>query len=81
MTQDEWEKKLRKKMLRWHYDKSRSINIVDLLESCYQVFRSRVERRLNMSYRSLDFREAIKKATLKELEYLQATIDEKRLKI
>lgn len=73
------EKKLRKKLLRWHYDKSRTIHIVNLLQSTYQCFRYRVQNRLGET--KLDFREAIKKANKSELWELQNIIDEERLGI
>lgn len=71
--------RLRKKLLKWHYDKSRTINIVDLLSSNYQRFRYMVAHRVDNC--KLDFREAIKIATLEELQDLQNIIDEERLGI
>ncbi len=73
------EKRLRKKMLKWHYDKSRTIHIINLLQSNYQSFRYKVQRRLDEE--RLDFREAIKKATIDELYDLQNIIDEERIGI
>lgn len=66
-------------MLRWHYDKGRTIHIIDLLSSTYQSFRFRVQHRTNID--KLDFREAIKKANYDELCHLQNVIDEQRLGI
>lgn len=71
----------RQRLLNWHYQKVRSISMLDLLESDYQNFRTMVEQRLNLPYRSLDFREAIKKANDQELTYLEITRDEKRVGI
>lgn len=73
------EKKVRKKLLRWHYDKCRTINIINLLASDYQRFRYMVQNRLNEG--QIDFKEAIKKATENELWELQNIIDEDRLGI
>ena len=73
------EKLLRKKLLKWHYDKSRNISIVNLLQSTYQCFRYRVENRLGLQ--RLDFREAIKQANMIELSELQNIINEDQSKI
>jgi hypothetical protein len=54
-------------MLSWHYRISGSLNIVCLLESDYQRFRNLVCRRTG---RDLDYRAAIKEATIAELEIL-----------
>jgi hypothetical protein len=67
----------RKKLLSWHYNKSRTINIVDLLQSNYQCFRRRVQMRVDNG--ELDFREAIRRANLEEMLYLQNVIDEERI--
>jgi hypothetical protein len=66
----------RKRLLRWHYNKARTIAIVDLLESDFQSFRRRVCRRLD---RDLDFREAIELATGEELNRLDEVRDSRRL--
>ena len=58
---------MRTKMLSWHYRISGSINIVHLLDSNYQRFRNIVSRRTG---RDLDYRAAIKEATIGELEML-----------
>lgn len=79
MTEQELTEYLRKKLLRWHYNKTRTISIVDLLESGYQGFRRRVARRLEQDPESYNFRDAIKFANLEELRYLQGRIDEDRL--
>jgi hypothetical protein len=68
--------KLRKKLLRWHYNKLRTIGIVELLQSTYQCFRYRVQHRVNKG--QIDFREAIKLANENELWDLQNIIDEER---
>lgn len=65
--------KLRKRLLKWHSNKQRSIEIIDLLESGYQGFRRKVCNRIG---EDLCFREAIKRATQEELERLQNHIDE-----
>ncbi len=70
---------IRKKLLRWHYDKSRTIKIIDLLKSNYQRFRYMVQDRVDKG--QLDFREAIKLATENELWDLQNIIDEERIGI
>jgi len=72
-------KKIRAKMLRWHYNKLQTIGIVDLLSSSYQSFRYKVMHRTGIE--KLDFREAIKIATENELWDLQNIIDEDRLGI
>lgn len=74
-TPEERLKALRAKLLGWHYQKSRTISIVDLLESDYQRFRRMVARRVG---NDIDFREAIKLATIEELSLLQQIRDEKR---
>lgn len=71
--------KLRNRLLSWHYQKAKTLSILDLLQSNYQSFRYRVQNRLNVN--NLDFREAIKKATLDELQMLDEIKNEERLGI
>lgn len=71
--------RLRKKLLQWHYRKAGTIKIVDLLQSDYQRFRRMVQRRIGNG--DLDFREAIEKANIDELQMLDMTIIEERLGI
>lgn len=70
ITREQW---LRRKLLNWHYHKVRTLSVFNLLEAGYQKFRNDVSNRLGAN---VDFREAIKKANLKELEYLQWFRDE-----
>lgn len=69
---------LRKRLLNWHYKKSKTIAIIELLESDYQRFRNLVKRRIE---RDIDFREAIKLANYDELTLLEQIRDEKRANI
>lgn len=76
--QAENHKALRKRLLAWHYNRSKTIKIVELLQSNYQCFRYKVKNRIG---RDIDFREAIKIATMDELEKLSEIIDEERIGI
>jgi hypothetical protein len=67
---------LRKRLLRWHYHKASGPGILDLLESGYQKFRHDVSNRLE---KDIDYRTALKVATLDELRSLQWHIDEDRI--
>lgn len=71
-------RKLRKRLLSWHYKKCRGTQIMDLLESDYQVFRWKVCHRLE---KELNFMEAIKQANEEELYELENIKTEKRLGI
>lgn len=70
---------LRQRLLSWHYAKSRTISIVDLLESDYQGFRRKVGNRVGNS--NINFRDAIKDASEDELIGLDILRTEKRLGI
>lgn len=78
MEQDDI-KKLRKRLLNWHYKKAKTISIVDLLESGYQCFRRNVGRRVKNP--DIDFREAIKVANEDELSQLLQYRDETKIGI
>lgn len=71
-------KRLRKRMLAWHYRKLNSVGLMDLMESFYQGLRHRVIRQLG---REMDLREAISMASEAELQRLDEHINEKRLGI
>ncbi|HYE53686.1 MAG TPA: hypothetical protein VD996_02545 [Chitinophagaceae bacterium] len=71
------ENKLRKRLLNWHYYKSKTVSVVDLLESTYQSFRYRVGNRIGNS--GISFRDAIKQANQDELEQLDNIILEDRI--
>jgi hypothetical protein len=79
MTEKQQISKLRNRLLSWHYSKSKTLTILDLLQSNYQSFRYRVQRRLQVD--ELDFRQAIKKATLDELQMLDEIKNCERLGI
>ncbi len=71
-------RELRKRLLNWHYSKTKTITIFDLLTSDYQRFRIKVSHRIG---KDLDFREAIKQANEDELHMLEQIRDELRLGI
>lgn len=78
------EKRLRKNLLSWHYRKSKTVAVIDLLDSTYQAWRWKVTKRCDPEdklKKGLDFRDAIKKANLNELEDLDRINCEMRLGI
>lgn len=70
-------KLLRNRLLSWHNSKSKTISIVDLMDSNFQAWRRRIEIRLE-NHETLDFRDAIRSATMDELQRLDILILEDR---
>lgn len=70
-------KRLRKRLLDWHYKKAETTSILDLLEGGYQKFRRDVGKRVGDE--NIGFRDALKLANQNELEYLQYFRDEERI--
>lgn len=69
-----YEQKLRKRLHNWYNHKSKTVAIVDLLQSDYGAFRRGVAMDLKIDSSLFNFKDAIKKASLQRLEQLDNII-------